>query len=485
MRKKSIVVLVFAATLACLVLPSDAQQTPSATNLKVSDNGRYVVRASDGSPVFLLGDTVWTFVHLLNREEIIHYLDNRLANEFNLIFLSGISERGGEGPNAYGDMPYVNNDFTRPLVTKGNNPDNPEEYDFWDHVEFFLQEAAVRGMYVALNPIYSAWHLKGGRKDGRVTAENCESVARHWGERFGRFDNIIWIMGGDIRPDHSPDHLGIHRKMARGTAIGVSGSEDYTKLLMSFHPPGRATSSTWFHDDPWLDFNMHQTGQSDVPAYEPISADYDRKPVKPVLDAEPWYENLPNHIRNGHREATDFDVRKRAYWAVFAGAFGHIYGELSVMLLLSPSVEPYAGIAAAHWKEALNRPGTLQMKYLRRLVESRPMLMRVPDQTMLAADPLTFNDRLQATKGSDYLFVYSTGGNVIDLNMGGISGASLRGWWFNPRDGSATEIGVFPNTGKARFQPPTRGIGHDWVLVLDDVAKNYPAPGRRSMARQP
>ena len=26
----------------------------------------------------------------------------------------------------------------------------------------------------------------------------------------------------------------------------------------SFHPRGGETSSTWFHDDAWLDFNMHQ-----------------------------------------------------------------------------------------------------------------------------------------------------------------------------------------------------------------------------------
>ena len=27
------------------------------------------------------------------------------------------------------------------------------------------------------------------------------------------------------------------------------------------------------------------------------------------------------------------------------------------------------------------------------------------------------------------------------------------------------------------FIPPTSGYGQDWVLIIDDVAKNYSAPG--------
>ena len=63
-------------------------------------------------------------------------------------------------------------------------------------------------------------------------------------------------------------------------------------VLMSFHPRGSETSSTWFHDDPWLDFNMHQTGHGLAETVQPwakIAKDYERTPVKPVLDGEPLY----------------------------------------------------------------------------------------------------------------------------------------------------------------------------------------------------
>jgi len=48
-------------------------------------------------------------------------------------------------------------------------------------------------------------------------------------------------------------------------------------------------------------------------------------------------------------------------------------------------------------------------------------------------------------------------------------------------DGQATEIGQYPNKGQRRFQPPDKGEMLDWVLVLDDASKKYPAPGARQV----
>jgi hypothetical protein len=50
-------------------------------------------------------------------------------------------------------------------------------------------------------------------------------------------------------------------------------------------------------------------------------------------------------------------------------------------------------------------------------------------------------------------------------------------WWFNPRTGQATGIGSFENKGERLFTPPEPGEMSDWVLVLDDASKGYPAPG--------
>jgi hypothetical protein len=67
--------------------------------------------------------------------------------------------------------------------------------------------------------------------------------------------------------------------------------------------------------------------------------------------------------------------------------------------------------------------------------------------------------------------------------MSAITGPQVMAWWFNPRDGRATQVGTFANTGEHTFTPPDPGEMLDWVLVLDDAVKNYPAPGTVSTAK--
>jgi hypothetical protein len=55
-----------------------------------------------------------------------------------------------------------------------------------------------------------------------------------------------------------------------------------------------------------------------------------------------------------------------------------------------------------------------------------------------------------------------------------IKGSKVKVWWFDPRNGQATLVGEFSNTGTRRFDPPALGEATDWVLVLDDASKNYP-----------
>jgi len=61
--------------------------------------------------------------------------------------------------------------------------------------------------------------------------------------------------------------------------------------------------------------------------------------------------------------------------------------------------------------------------------------------------------------------------------MDKVTGATVKAWWFNPRDGKATAIGSFDNKGEREFTPPDKGEMLDWVLVLDDEAKKFPPPG--------
>jgi hypothetical protein len=77
--------------------------------------------------------------------------------------------------------------------------------------------------------------------------------------------------------------------------------------------------------------------------------------------------------------------------------------------------------------------------------------------------------------------VYVPVGRTFNVRMDKISGAKVKAWWFDPRNGKATVIGTFANRGERAFTPPAPGELLDWVLVLDDAAKRYPAPGSRNI----
>ncbi len=119
------------------------------------------------------------------------------------------------------------------------------------------------------------------------------------------------------------------------------------------------------------------------------------------------------------------------------------------------------------------------MQHLRRLIESRPFLTRVPDQSIVTSDPGWGATRVQATRGCDgsYAFVYVTDGHPIAVDTTAISGEQVDAWWFDPRTGVARPIGTFTSSGERTFTPPSSGPGNDWVVVLDDAARDFGTPG--------
>jgi hypothetical protein len=242
--------------------------------------------------------------------------------------------------------------------------------------------------------------------------------------------------------------------------------------------------------EPWLDFNMFQSGhrrydQDATPGakgednWRYVKEDYVKTPSKPTLDGEPSYENIPQGLHDPKQPYwTDKECRRYAYWAVFAGAAGHTYGNNAVMQMHKPGIGAGAFGVRNYWYEAIDEPGAGQMQYLKRLMLSRPYSERVPDQEVIAGENGVRGDYIVATRGSSYLFAYTYTGRPFEIRMGIISGKQVRAWWHDPRNGSARQIGIFPNRGVHSFTPPgSPAPGNDWVLVLDDAAKRYTDPG--------
>ena len=448
----------------------------------VSENHRFL-QHEDGTPFFYLGDTAWELFHRLSREEADTYLSDRVSKGFTVIQAVAIAELDGHTvPNAYGHLPLNDFDPASPAVADG--PDN----DYWDHVDHIVARANALGMYVGMLPTWGRyWHEGAGVRDNRPLFDerNAEIYGEFLGRRY-KDSRVIWILGGDRNVDNDSQKAVI-RAMARGLQRGHGGTQ-----LMTFHPIGGQGSSTWFHNDDWLSFNMRQNGHNSdyTGCYSNTLEDYRRTPVKPVIDGEPLYEDHPlsfDASRLGYSISSD--VRRPLYWDLFNGACGHTYGHHSVWQMFDPDKGRHPiNNPLCTWREALGRPGSGQMMHARRLIESRPYFSRVPDPSLIVSArvaqsvPGEGRYRLVATRDTagTYAMVYVPSGRRFAVNTSQLRGKRLKAWWFNPRDGKATAIGTFDNDGNPlTVAPPTDGELTDWVLVLDDVSCRYPAPGSR------
>lgn len=438
--------------LGCLAVQQPATELPL---LRVSHDGHYLV-TEKGEPFFWLGDTGWLLLSRLTTPQAEQYFNNRHAKGFNVIQVMVLHGLGDV--DVYGDSALLHRELSAP-TGKG----------YWGHLDSIADLAAARGIYLALVPVWG-----GVVKAAKATPAQAKTYAGFLADRYKGKPNIIWMNGGDIK---GTDYEAVWN------AIGTTLRQRDPHHLITFHPRGRASSSFWFEEQPWLDFNSVQSGHrsyaQDTSAGDPhygednwryIRADYDKQRVRPVLDAEPSYEQIPHGLHDTSQPRwTADDVRRYAYWSVFAGACGFTYGDNSVMQFLRPTDKGSAYGARTPWFRAIDDPGAGQMQYLKKLMLSRGgYFARVPDTTMVT-DQGTRYDHVIATRGKDYAFIYTYTGRTFSVDPASIGSRRLLASWFNPRDGSARTIGVFSGRELLSFDPPGNPApGNDWVLILDD-----------------
>ena len=433
-------------------------------NLKVSDDRHYLIH-ENGRPFFWLGNTAWLLPERLTRDEVDFYLSREREEGYNveqIQVLNAIPTFNIYGRQA-NDEQFSFAQFTFKNV-----------YGYWDHLDYIVDKAEANGIYIAMDCIW-------GSQISRMNVQQAATYGRFLGNRYKDKPNIIWMIGGDV--------------------LGSKGTESWDALaraikevdknhLMTFHPRGRTTSARWFNDREWLDFNMFQSGHrrygqrngdKDYPIPDNTEEDnwqyvsLSQKPenLKPVIDGEPSYEDIPQglHDINAPRWQAN-DVRRYAYWAVFAGCFGHTYGHNSIMQFMRPGLSPAYGASKAWW-DALNDPGYKQMKYLKRLMLSFPFTVRVADQSIITGENGTRYDRIIATRGNDYLLVYNYSGKDMSIDLSKISGQRKNVWLMNPVDGSLKYLGEY-NSRRADFSYVISDKNNtDRVLIAIDSRQHY------------
>ena len=440
-----------------------AQEQNKLGKIKVTQDGHYL-QHEDGTPFFWLGDTAWELFHRLSFDEIEKYLEDRKSKGFNVIQAVALAEFNGLlKPNRNGDLPLLE-----------LNPERPNE-KYFAFVDQVIDLAAQKGLYIGLLPTWGD-KVTPNWGDGPVVfnEQNAYVYGKWLANRYAKTSNVIWILGGDRPPVRdSSDWRPIWRSMAKGI-IDVEGQQSF----ITYHTWGGPNStSQQIHTEPWLSMNMTQSGHGgghDVPIWDWITRDRKLLPVKPVIDAEPNYEDHPVNPwpkwdpANGYFR--DYDVRKQTYRSVFAGAAGVTYGHHSIWQFWSEREEKI-NFADRYWYEALSRPGATQVGYLKSLILSRASLNRVPDQSIIIEGQGKAGEYATAFRDQRgrYLMVYLPVGKKLIVNTAILNGSSLKFSWFNPRTGKYEATKSLAKQNTLEVTPPSLGVENDWVLIIDAV----------------
>jgi len=402
----------------------------SIGTIRVSPDKRYFID-SHLLPVFWMGDTQWEILRLLPPEQALKILKDRQGKGFNVLLamLLGVeTERflPGAPPayrNLYGETPWLDGDPLQP---------NPVYYQ---HVEEILHLGELTEQTYIVG-IYHQWHRQ------IISLEKARPWARWVAERFRRIPNLIWSM----YPQATPEYIPVCQELASGLQEGDGGAH-----LICVHPDPAVASSSFIHNEPWLAFNMIQT----CTAYElipgAVQADYQLKPVKPVVMAEGGYEGI-----EFDRLQTAYEIRKQAYWTQLAGGH-HVYGHNE------------SWMHPLRWSEWLDSPGSRDLKRFREILTALPSWWTLTPASFLLSDgPDWDHNRVTAA--------YSEPGGWILIYFSEPGTAKLRAYaeplrarnkanWIDPRNGNHSPANPMASKDRLEFTSPS-----DWedaILLVE------------------
>ena len=400
-------------------------------SLRVSANGRYFVDEM-GKPFFWLGDTQWQLSRDVPMADVCEILTRRKKQGFSAfqVMMTGVGE--GLLPSLEGHKPWLNDD-----------PATPNDA-YFKHVDAVVAAAGEVGMILVLG-VYHQLQVD------RITTANARGYARWIARRYKAVPHIIWTMYPKAKPEFVP----VCRELAAGLREGDGGVH-----LITVHPDPSPTSSSFIHDEPWLDFNMNQPCITYEKIYAMTKADYDRTPPKPAVMAEGGYEGV-----EFDRLQTALEIRKQAYWSHLAGGH-HSYGHQD------------AWKKPAQWQAWIDSPGARHLSIYRQIITSCPQWWNcVPDQSVFATAPGTpgSSDTLESmtlnaavTSGGPsggWVLAYIASNTTVDIRMDKITtGKKVTAWWIDPTTGKRTKIGTYQNTGVQSLTIPADC--QDAVLLL-------------------
>ena len=408
--------------------------------LSVSETGRYLVDRQ-GKPFLVHGDTAWSLIVSMTRDEVRRYLDDRQRRGFTAIIVNLIEQ-------CFSPDPPRTRDGLDPFIPTGDLGSPNDAY--FDHASWVIKEAADRDMLVMLAPAYLGYrdphwqdyrhHREGWHEEVLAAGpEVCESYGRYLGRRFKDAPNILWVMSGDRCP-------GDVRPQVRAMVAGIQAEEMPGRLYTAHvNPECRAVEE--YPDDPWL--TVTQTYSYAI-VHRKLMDDYNQQPPRPNVLFESTYENNFN--------ASAVQIRRQAYWAMLGGACGQFMGNTPLWIF------------SAGWEGELSSPASQAMTHLRSLLDPIPWWDLVPDNehefVIDGIGEFTGLDYCAAAMTHDgtLALAYMPTPRTITLDMTRLADGRVRMRWFDPETGQYSPTTVHQAAGRWAFAPPW---DHDAVLMIE------------------
>ncbi len=438
--------------------------------IKVSANGRSFITA-DNKFFYYYADTGWLHSTRMNQSDIVSHLDDRKAKGFNTVqmHILAMPDKGTNISNIYGDAPFTdkyNISTPKEVGARTSNASSPD-YDYWDHIDYIIDQAASRNIQINFAP---AWYGYGG-EDWRpyINNTNATTYGTFVAKRFGDKKNLMWIMGGDNDPDVTvesiskvPTNLDKSDKVqaTKNMANAIRNNES-VRHLMGYHASRNDSVTQYFNNEAWLTVSY---SYPDERTYIEAIKDYNNSPIRPVITIEAWYDarntlprlnNFPEQIPDNRR------LRSQGYWTFTSGGVGYGYGHEDIW-----DVD-------TRWRNAMQDTSGQDVARLIAFMNKYKVEL-VPDHKagnsvkMLSNGYGTVNTNTYATSARSVdnrigiAYIPTNRSNVV-INLASFGSGSIKLLWFNPTNAATVTMGTFQASGTL---PLTYPSGYSDAVLL-------------------
>jgi len=379
--------------------------------------GKYYLSYSDGTPFFWLACTAWNGALRSTDEEWEYYLNQRKANNYNVIQLVTTEWRGcdknAEGLTAIDGAGYIH-----------IHP------DFFKRIDRKIDEVNAKGLIAA--PVI-LWALPFG--EGRelspgytLPLEEAVLLAKYIVARY-QGNHVIWTLGGDGKYYDDQE--------LKWKEIGRRVFSSINHAPVTLHPHGSSWIGELYAQEDWYDLmgyqSSHDNGERVVNWINkgPMSQMWKKLKPMPYINMEPNYEEINFKI-------TAEDVRNASFWSIFATSIaGVTYGANGIWPWLRPGERilnhnDKGGVTG--WRKSIGFPGSIQMGYLASFIEQFEWWNLYPANEILAQQPGNdeYNHWISVVKSPDDKTIIAYIPQKEKVTLFNPRGIKYSAQWFNP-----------------------------------------------------